>query len=57
MLLEESKSKAILGFSHDLLDIPNKVSDKAKKRQNIASHRKIRRKALLLADRSGRVKP
>jgi hypothetical protein len=56
MLLEESRRRAIFGFSRDFLVIPNKGSDRAKKRQNKASHLKTKRKTLFLIDRGGRVK-
>jgi len=56
MLLEESRRRAIIGFSRDFLAMPSKGSDRAKKRQNKASHLKVKRKTLFLIDRGGKVK-
>jgi hypothetical protein len=55
MLLEESRSRAIFGLSKDFLAIPSRGSDRAKKRQNKASHLKSKRKTLFLIDRGGKV--
>jgi len=56
MLLEESRRRAISGFSSDFLAIPNNGSDKARKRQNKANHLKVKRKTLFLIERGGKVK-
>jgi hypothetical protein len=55
MLLEESRSRAIFGLSSDFLAIPNRGSDKTRKRQNRASHLNVRRKTLFLIERGGKV--
>jgi hypothetical protein len=56
MLLEESRSRAIFGFSRNFLAIPSRGSDRAKKRQNKASHLKTKRKTLFLIEMGGMVK-